>query len=541
VAYPALATWRKNRILRAAHEFIAADDYRRAFLLLDSFVKKNPTHYEARRLYAKVLEVASPDQSVGEWASLCQLESANPANHVGWATAALKVGRYGDIPAALDRLAQLQPDGLDYHRLAAAFALAQGQREDLERHLSALVRLEPQNALSRFSLSVLLLESADPAAVNRGRQMLDTLAKGETVRVRATLALLADAPRRWPSGAGAAKSYRLLAAVLGLSGQIGGESEKPNLLEDGEGHLRRLIGHMQASPGEDPGDAGALARWMMQVGRGREALVWLETLEPRLRDAPEVRSVMADCALSLELWGKLERLLADGAWGPAPREAVRLAFVARARPPGEADSRARSVWNHALRLSEQSYAGLNLLQRLAQAWGRPDWQTQALWVLVRQFPMEQPAWRTLTHLALDARDSAQLWRVYEAWAQVAPAHTNVQIERVIVGLLVRPNEDGLVEKAGQLYRANPAVPACRVAQALAWWRTGQVVEALGALDSAPLNYAGEPRFALARGLVLSALGRGAESEQMLAAWPASQFLPEEETLIHEAHRRNSSR
>jgi hypothetical protein len=177
-----------------------------------------------------------------------------------------------------------------------------------------------------------------------------------------------------------------------------------------------------------------------------------------------------------------------------------------------------------------------MLQRLAQIWQWQDKQAQVLWILVRQFPTDESAWRALIRLAQGGEDSAELWRIYQAWAQAAPSSSAVQAERVLLGLLARSDESGLGAQAAELFLRHPEIPLCRVAQALALWRAHQAAEALEIADGAPLNFEQNPRFALVRGVILSTLGRPAESEKMFVLIQGAKLLPEERALMGQARK-----
>jgi tetratricopeptide (TPR) repeat protein len=178
-----------------------------------------------------------------------------------------------------------------------------------------------------------------------------------------------------------------------------------------------------------------------------------------------------------------------------------------------------------------SLSGLRMLHRLTQHWQWPAKEAQVLWSLVRRFPNDNQAWQKLIGLVLASRDTAQVWRTYTAWLQAAPANVPVRIERLVIGLLTRQPDPNLSVHAAEMYRIHPEYPGCRLAQGLALWRAGQFGEALAVLDGGTIKPADEPRLALARGLVLAALGRPAESEQMFALVKPEWLLPEEVALI----------
>jgi hypothetical protein len=344
--------------------------------------------------------------------------------------------------------------------------------------------------------------------------------------------LINDAARRWPDEKNNLLLYTRLADELKLRGP--GSGPKFLKLQGNDlppGGLTSLVAHMKAQASLTANDAVLLAHWLLQIGQARDALYWLDTLGDSLRTTLLVRQNLAACAARLESWPRLEQLISGGAWGPVPPEAIKQAFIARALRAEHNESKSGSQWNAAIRLCGQSLPGLEVLQRLAQIWHWPDKQAQVLWILVRQFPADETAWRALLQLAVAGDNTDEYWRIHQARAQAVPANPFVQAERALAGLLTRSNEPGLARGAEELFRQHPEILVCRVARALAYWRNGQAAAALAMLDAVEINYAREPRFALVRGLVCATVGRAAECGEMLAFAQNARLLPEERALI----------
>ena len=534
VGYPAFQDFRKKRIVRIARVFVETEDYRSAYLLLDQHVKNHPDNLEARRLLAKVLEEYGPGQGLAEWENLVKLQPENAANSIGYITSALRAGQYQKLPEALVTLRKLQPDSIEYHRLAAGLALVKGDAAALRQSLEAMALVEPDNVTTQFNVAALRLNSSVPAEVVSAREALEKFARGDTMRIRAALALINDAPKRWPKEKSPAKHYVLIVRQLELGkSPLDSPSAfmKTGAIRIREPGLPVLLEYLQNQPSPTAEDVAQLTQWMIKIGQTREALVWLETLPGKSRGSPAALASMAACAVGLELWDKLEPLLLQGAWGPVPNEAVRFAFQARLLREQKNDSRAEAIWNKAIQSSAQSLPGLRMLHRLVQVWRWPGKEAQVLWALVRRFPNDNLAWQKLVGQVMASRDTAQVWRVYTAWTQAVPANIPAQIERVVLGLLVRPQEQGLSAQAEKLFRSDPNNPGCRLAQALALWRGGLAGEALIVLDAVQLNPASEPRVALTRGLVLASIGRHMESERMFALVQTEWLLPEETALM----------
>jgi tetratricopeptide (TPR) repeat protein len=179
-----------------------------------------------------------------------------------------------------------------------------------------------------------------------------------------------------------------------------------------------------------------------------------------------------------------------------------------------------------------------MLVRLAGQWLWPRKQEQALWELVQNFPSDEAGWQKLATLAFSAKDSEKIWRVYSAWALADSANNQVRINRLVLGIFIRPAQPGLKVSIEEVNRLTPSHPGAQLAQAMVYWRDNRWPEALALLDRIPLQPSAEPRFAFARGLVLASLGRTTEAEAMFAVIPSNVLLPEETALLAAARERN---
>jgi tetratricopeptide (TPR) repeat protein len=538
-AIPRLRGYQRQRATHAAERFLQLEDYRSAYLLLDRLVKQEPNNFETRRLLARVLDVIAPDQSLLEWQGLAKNEPGNPANHAGYATIALRTGRLDQLDAALTALRKLAPDGEDYHRLAVAAALARRDTPALRRALEGLVQANPRDRVSRFGLASMRLNSGDGAEAADARATLEEFARGDALRIRATLVLLNDVGRRWPDRS-PGEAQRLLAQELGL-GLDTHAGQKRYLWAGVKGQhepgLQDIVQHMQAQPTLLPEDIAMLAGWMIERQQAREALVWIESLGSTLQTAPAVLNALAGCAVATAQWDKLEQVLLAGAWGPVPAEAVHYAFDARRERAAGRESKAESLWNNSMVVSESSVPGLRMLVQLAGHWRWERKLEQALWALVQRFPDEQDAWQKLSATALAANDSAKVWRVYSSWARANPGNRQVQVNRAVLGIFIRPSEPGLEGSIEEIARLEPDNPGSRLAQAMVCWRRHRWPEAKALLEGIPIKSSDEPRLALARGLVLASLGEAAAAEAAFAAIPPGVLLPEEAALLADARRR----
>lgn len=537
VVYPRYSKWRQDKLLTQAKTFLEHEDYRSAQLLLEQAAQVDPFNYEARRSLADFYEKVGSGRALEEWEALTKAEPSNMGNFLGLASTALRMGKLDKISPALAVLEKAGYAGPEYFRVAAAFSLVKGDQAALERQLAALTQYEPNSQGARFSFACVRLFSKQEDEVAKAREALEDFARGDSIRIRASLQLIEDAPRRWPQEKNRPQLYINLAKRI-LDSKSGTSGIMSRLGRGGEPGLRQLVEHMKAQPAPDPTDAALLAQWMLRVGLGSEAQLWIESLDEGRRHTPAVLGAMADCAAKLEEWDKLELAILQGGWGRVPHDVARLAFAARILRMRSNSAIAGEVWAHAVTLSSSSLAGLRALHRLAQLWQWQDFQGLTLTAMTRQFPGERSAWQTLAAQAMAAGNSDQFWRVYSGWAQAAPGDVQVQAEHLMIGLLIRPLDPTFATRAAELFRQNPDNLICRIAQALALWRADRAFDGLGLLRGREIPYADEPRFALVNGLLLSAVGRSDESEQMLVLAASARLLPAEQKLLEQARTRN---
>jgi hypothetical protein len=261
-------------------------------------------------------------------------------------------------------------------------------------------------------------------------------------------------------------------------------------------------------------------------------------LPPTLGQNGLLRSAQAEFSVRAGDWEQLRKALLAGAWGPVPTAAVEQAFRVRVTVGNKPSTTVAPGWVAAIEAAKASPPGLRMLLRLSEIWRWPAERRAVLWVIARTLPREGWAWRQLISEALSRDDSDQLWQIYGEWRRAQPGEPLVQVESAIMGfLLARRPVPSVIETAGYVDR-QPDSAGAAVAHALGLWRAGRFTEAAGVLDArSPADF-NEPRYALARGIVLAEVGRAKESEEVLARLAGEYLLPEERALLAAARQRN---
>lgn len=521
--------WVERRNLEAARELAAGRDPRRAQLLLEQAVQVNPQSLRAQRALAEFLDRARSPDALARWKEVLRLAPGDDEVRLRVAGSALA---QADVAAAKEALLAVSAGtaaSAEYHRLAAALAMVEGDAPALEGHLVALAEAEPQNPRHRFNLAAQRLRSSNPQVVAAARGILESLARGDELRIRATLELMADAPRRWP---GAADPLERLAGLIVVADQPLALQRSPTLLPG----RADLLNHLFAQPNPAPADAAHLIDWIVSRREGPLALAWLDSQRPELAADPAVIAATAEAALQAGQWPRLRRLLEMGAWGPAPPEVISGAFALQARrnPRDEA----RGTWNWLLERTQGGRTGLRLLWRLARAW---KWDVEAdrtLRTIIRLHPGENWAWEALAGQLLQKRDAAELLQHFERWAKAAPQMPRVQAERAVLAALLGRLTPEIQEQVATLRKSHRDDPGCALASALVLRQRGNLTGALAELQQVRLPYRAEPRLALYHGVMLSEAGRPEESAELLQLTRPAGLLPEEQKLREEAETRN---
>lgn len=509
------------RNLRAAGRLVEQGEYRRAQLLLEQAVQVRPDSVAAQRALAEFFDRVGSSSALERWEVVNRLA---PGDEARWRLAASAV-QHLRFPLARETLAAVTAPGrgqLEHHRLAAALALADGQPAVAEEHLAAMHRLAPENVRYRFALAAHRLATGQ--RLEESRRELEELARSGPLRVRATLELMGDAPRRWPLAAD--PEERLAERLFDGAGAV---------------HLRaaarpgrpRLLAHVRAAPYPEPEDAAVLLAWLVREDRAAEALAWARALPEATRRHAAVVVVTAEAAARAQDWPQLQEALAYGAWGVIARPVLDEAFAVRAARAGR--GRSGPDWQALLENAEMTRPALRVLWRLAELWGWPTEAERALTALTRRYPHERWAWEALQVTYLRRGDSAALWRHYGAWVREMPDDVPARLEQLLVAFLTRRGDATAQQQAAEWHRRMPDHPLATVVHALALRAAGRTPEGLVLLDRLGVGAWRQSRFALARAALLVEAGRAAEVAPLLEN-VREPLLPEERELLASVRR-----
>jgi hypothetical protein len=495
-AHPFWARWQNRQALAEAQRFADQKDYPNLVLALRRATELEPNDLATWQETARELaEIGSPE-AIAAREQAARLAPGDEAMRVAWVEEALRFGRYDAAQAALAGFSAAAQREVAYHRLAVALATAEGGELEIERQLAALIAVEPGNLNARFTYAALRLWNADPVGAAAARAALSELQREPSVRIRATIELLAEAARQ--------RDPARIEAVLGRSVGI----FAPGTLRDFHGANSPawnalLTGMQRAAESGPPSDAALLARWLADLGRRPAALAWLQGLAPAERDDSTVRDIAAELSAEESDLSALARLLGQGAWGVWPAAARSLALEARAQMQHGEAAKGRETWQAAIAASAGSLTGLRALGRLAVAWHDADGAEGAWSAIIARDPRAAWAYAALRGSYLARHDRGRLMALYTRWVTLAPRDDRLAAEWITLACVLDRITPDMALRARML---SPDVPGAAAAQAAILWRRGDAAGAAAILAGVPAAEKAQPDTAFWLALVDADLG-----------------------------------
>ncbi len=293
--------------------------------------------------------------------------------------------------------------------------------------------------------------------------------------------------------------------------------------------LSALEQHTLAHPAETADFTG----WLIALGRITEARAWLARHAVSHSQLQETLAARADALAAAGYWDDARPLIAQGAWGHIPPDALQLALSARILDRQTRSQLQHDLWNEALRASASHLSGLQILNRLAVTWGWPAETAATLLVVIRNHPSATWAYAALADHHLANKDTANLKAIVTLWREAEPGRPDVEARWTRLSLLTESSALNTAAQAAaaRLHAADPANPEAVFSIALARWQQGNAKEALGLMETLPGATRLHSGIALYHGLFLASLGRRSEARDALARVDESTLLREESALL----------
>ena len=426
--HPLWRRWQSRTALAEAGVFAGEKDYRSMLLALRRAGELEPADLATwREVERDLAEIGSPEVLMAD-KKLAQLAPKDTGLRLAFVQDAIKFGRFGAAEEKMAGLDAAARRDVAFHRLAAALATALGNSAALETHLAAIVAAEPGNANARFTFAALRLWSTEPAKAMAARAEMETLLADPATRIRAAIELMSATARRRDAAAFQLVMTRLL--------DVFAPGTPPDFSRPDPAAWEALLRGMKTAAAGTPSDAALLARWLYDLGRGREAIAWLAALPAGSRESLIVLDVAAELNAEAGELGPLDALLRRGAWGPLPGDAVTLALAAHLQLLRFDARRGRSTWGDAVAACGASIEGLRALARMAEIWRETEGVEQALQAVLDRAPQSVWAYQALRNVYVAGRDLPGLWRLYGRWARALPDDTEAAAQWIVIGCII---------------------------------------------------------------------------------------------------------
>lgn len=529
LAWPALKSWRVDRMNRDARAFLVAGDPANALLTARKSLQSTNRNPAAWRIAVEASAARDRPDALWYQENLCR-EEPTLENRLELLRLALRFNLPGNAIGMIETMAEDARDIPEFHRLAAQIDTRTGRAAEAGQHLAALARLQPDDPATRLDLAAQEL-AADPERKNSAlRARILTLAEHADLRSRALALLLREnvSAQLVPGTADLVLRLRLEPATDFPTRLL--IIEALFLLEDPE--AVDLLAQLQRESGEHPADAARVVALLRRTRRPAEAGPWLATLPAATRADEDVQRETAECLLKLGDASGLEALLRGGRW--AKREYLREALLAYAYRAQDRPADFTEAWRLALISAGSDLGRATTLLARADEWRWGVERHDVIWKLFGLVPENESVQQSLISWERYRGNTTNLHRLFTRIAEVRPDDENARNNLAYLGLLLDANNarSGLLSAA--LATRYPDNPYYVTTHALALRKQGLPGEALALLDALPATDRAEPMRMLIRAVCLADLGQAGPASDLLDGVVLDDLLPEERRLADTA-------
>ena len=527
---PFYRSFKEKRFVAQAQEHVQKSEPAKAALFARQALQLNPTNPVTTRIMAELAEGSNSPQTLA-WRQ--RLVEADPSieNKVALGMASL---RYEVFPHSIAEnlvrdLADSAKTDPAYLWLAAELALKQGRYGEAEIRFQDVLSVSPTNESAQVNLAVLQLQSEDPQKVSAARASLEKLQSSPDNGLRALRSLVENSLKRNDLDTAEQFSRKLLADSR--SAFIDSIVHLTILARKNSSEFEPFLLSVKTQSAAVPEDVYKLVSWMNLNQLTENALAWIQSLPPAVRDAQPVPVAEGDCYAWKKDWRQLETFLNEQKWGD--RDFIRAAMLSRALREQKQKLAADVQWQKAIRLAADKLQTLILLVKMAEDYRWPDEVDSTLWAVLERYPREAWASRTLAQSYHSQGNTRGLQKLYSYLHQNNP-DPGTENNLAIVSLLLGVNTDSAHQMAENVYKKHPKNPSFLSTHAYALHLRKKDAEALKLFEQLSPAELEDPSIAAYYGIVLVSAGQKEKARKYLKLAEKAQTLPEERQLLVEA-------
>lgn len=526
--------WHKRTAISVTRQWIDAGRLEYAAESLHRAVQLAPDRPETWQLAAELARLRGRKAEAADHSRhAAELEPNNPDLAITWATDALRAEKIEEANQALDKLSSVQLARSSYaQRILGEIARRAKQMTTAKEHFEAALRLDGSMAIDEVPLGIILLNSTDLPARQRGIDFLTKWSTDHEWGAVSLRSLLSDAQRHDDHPA-------MLKWATALQAHPGCTmADMPNCLQalslTDEKRFAGAIAILEKNHAVTPQAAAQLIGWLNQIGRSAEAVRWMNTLPPTGLEIPPVAVVGAEALRAVGDWSSLREFTQNKNWGP-DLEFIRWAYAMEAARALGDESAATELWQ-----TLYSHAQLNGVHALFAgstlfAWGRTE-QAESLWWRAAEQEGQNAieAFGTLARYYQTQRDAEGQYRVFRRLHSLRPQDPDVANNFAFFAALTNHEERIAENLARDNLAKEPKNRSYLATMAFVLLSQSQTDEAMNLLKPVAAEVENSPALAFVYGLVLAKTRHTTEARTILAKLDPSTLTVRAEESIKTA-------
>lgn len=522
--------WQEHKLMRQAHVAFDKNDLRWATMAAQRAYAVEPKSTDACRTLAAIAERQNSPEAIDWRRRVVTLNPNSLPDRVALVESALRFEQPAIAAEALAQVPAAEQNDVRYHSTAAHVALTTSNLAIAEQHLTAAVRLAPDDPERQLELAEFQLRSDDRKKRDVGRALAERLKSNPKVRLDALHVLIDDAGR-WQHDSASVELAKELDELPGAP--FADRLVALGILRSrNDPAFTAALTRLEAESTQSAEKAVKFINWMNSHGLALLAIDWSKQLPPEMLDNIPLRFALADAYVRLRDWAALKTILQRGSWDRA--EPIRRALQAKAARETNDAVGFEKNWVAALDAAGRDPVSLNLLQTIAFQWNWTDKATAVLWMLAENRATQRNALEALYRHYAAQRDTTGLYRTLSRLVAVNPDDPAVRNNFAQISLLLKAETSHARGIAQDLHQAHPHDAAFASTYAFALFQSGDVKGALQIMNQLTPEQLHDPSVAAYFGILLAAAGQNDTAAEYFALAEKAKLLPEEEELVAQA-------
>ena len=530
------AKWKCDRALRKAHEAFEAKDMASVAVALQVAIRADRKNPEVWKTIADIAEAMGAREAIQQRMQVAALLPGDVNAQLALVVTAL---RFGDIYTARDALKAVPPDmrdSMSYRRAVALYAMVEGNGGTAEDVLSSVIKSDSSDG-TRLAYATVRMSNPNPSIAASARQELAGMAENPATAAPALRELVGDAIVRKDHDAARTWAERLVKLP---KAQYSDHLALGSLLLLNEHRpLEELLGPLLEKAKDKPLDMADLMRWLIAQRQAPRARAIVDGLPAEMKDTFVMKSVRLDLAAALSDWAAVGELLRQGAMGPVPDGALRVAMESRSVGEINGEKARLEHWKIAIEQAHTNIFGMRMLYRLAIMW---RWQPEVeatLMSIAENFPGQTWAHEALVKGYTAKQDGPGLLKIFTLWHQQEGGVNRLTHDWALMEMLVNPVDTWNQPKvaAEQLYMNESGNPNYATTCALGYAQSGRTADALAIVDKLEAAQRQDPARAPYLAFIYAKGGRAKDAREILALPRSTLALKEEIQLVDVAKKK----